>query len=130
MNLNGCFYFLLVFLLLSTPAFGLCQHAESDTSDISFSGFKDNWFGEDKAQHTVVSFILVWWGTMIHESAHQHGLNQDIRAGIGFSFTLGLAKEIHDSRKDGNRFSLKDLAADILGIGMAVLVINRLRHAG
>ena len=115
-------------MMSGTTVFGFWQKAEVDTSISSSNRFQDDWFGEDKAHHAVMSFMLTWGGTMIHDLMHDHGSNQDIRAGAGFSITLGLAKEIRDSRMSNNRFSWKDIAADLLGIAMAVLFLNRMKY--
>jgi len=119
---------LLLFMMFCMRGFGFCQKAEADTTALSSARFQDAWFGEDKAHHFMMSFMLTWWGTINHDLMHNHGSNQAIRAGAGFSFALGLAKEIRDSRMPKNRFSLKDLAADLLGIGLAVLLMNRVLY--
>jgi len=122
-------FILVLFILIlgaTIPVF--CQTAEADTAIVSSAGFQDKWFGEDKAHHFVMSFMLAWWGTMNHDLMHKHGSNQAIRAGAGFSFALGIAKEIRDCRMPNNRFSFKDLIADLLGIGLAVLLMNRMLY--
>jgi uncharacterized protein YfiM (DUF2279 family) len=40
------------------------------------------------------------------------------------SFSLGLGKEIYDHRKPSNRFSYKDLTADIVGIVIGVIIVS------
>ena len=129
MKSKSLFILFLILMISGTTVFGFWQKAEVDTSISSSDHFQDDWFGEDKVHHAVMSFMLTWWGTMTHDLMHDHGSNQDIRAGVGFSITLGLAKEIRDSRMPKNRFSWKDIVADLLGIGMAVLLLNRVKYA-
>lgn len=45
---------------------------------------------------------------------------------VAFSLSLGMIKELHDGTQKGNRFSFKDLTADILGaaIGTALFTVN------
>ena len=41
------------------------------------------------------------------------------------TFGLGLGKEFHDRRSPHGSFSYKDLAADILGIGLGLWIATR-----
>lgn len=125
MKSKSLFILPLILMMYGAPVFGFCQKAEVDTSISSSAHFQDDWFGEDKVHHTVMSFMLTWLGTLTHDLMHDHGWNQDIRAGAGFSITLGLAKEFRDRRMPKNRFSWKDIVADLLGIAMAVLLLKR-----
>ena len=120
---------LLICMLLGMTSFGFCEEADIDTTNSSTVQFRDDWFGEDKVHHAVLSFMLTWWGTMTHDLMHAHGKNQHIRAGAGFAFTLGFAKEVRDSREPNNRFSWKDIIVDLFGIGLAVFLINKVQYA-
>jgi uncharacterized protein YfiM (DUF2279 family) len=42
--------------------------------------------------------------------------------GAGTTFSLGLVKEVYDSRKTGNHFCWKDLAADTAGILLGLVI--------
>ena len=85
---------------------------------------RDSWFGKDKAFHVLGSFIIVCGGTWIHGQRYENGLGQDIRFGIGLAFTLGVAKELLDEQSPKNRFSGKDLVADLLGVILGGLVLT------
>ena len=46
-------------------------------------------------------------------------------AAVGISFGIGFLKEMRDHRQPGNRFSWKDLVADIGGIALGVVLLNQ-----
>jgi len=125
---NGRFIFFLLFFILVMSRSGFGQNLLEDSTAVASYHFQDNWLGEDKAHHFILSFMLTFWGTMQHDLLHHHGSDQAIRAGTGFSFALGLAKEVRDSRIPNNQFSLKDLTADLLGIGLAIWLMNRILY--
>ena len=83
----------------------------------------DSWFGEDKGKHFFASAILTGGGWHIS----RYYWNQPCRIsriiGISFSFSLGFAKEFNDYRS-GRIFSLKDMAANILGILFGVFLLT------
>ena len=88
------------------------------------SAQEDKWLGGDKVFHFVGSFLMVGIGTWAHSRYHRHGLEQDLRFGMGLTFSLGMVKELLDERQDTNRFSWKDMVANVLGIFLATLVIT------
>ncbi len=71
----------------------------------------DGWLGPDKVKHAAVSYVL-------YTASWREGRN-----GWTVGISVGLLKEIYDGffRKG---FSYKDLAWDLLGVGVAGL-INR-----
>ncbi|KAA3617178.1 MAG: DUF2279 domain-containing protein [Calditrichaeota bacterium] len=50
--------------------------------------------------------------------------SKSVNIALSFSFSLGLAKEIHDSRQERNIFSYKDISANLLGSLLAYLVVK------
>jgi len=44
--------------------------------------------------------------------------------GAGITFSLGLAKEIIDSQSEGNRFDMQDLAANVAGIVLGIVLLG------
>jgi uncharacterized protein YfiM (DUF2279 family) len=88
------------------------------------SAHEDEWLGADKVFHFVGSFLMVGIGTWAHSRCHRHGIEQDIRFGTGLTFSLGMVKELLDERQDTNRFSWKDMVANVLGIFLAALIIT------
>jgi uncharacterized protein YfiM (DUF2279 family) len=86
----------------------------------------DRWIAVDKGYHLIGSIIST---TGISNSCMQFAdikKEKSIRIGVGFTFALGVGKEIWDGHKNNNIFSWKDLSADILGIliGTALLQID------
>ena len=90
------------------------------------SGSYDTWFGRDKGLHLVGSFI----GTTLLANINQKsfGMNDSAskRVGVAVVFSLGIIKEVFDSRQVKNKFSVKDLLANVTGIllGFAILEID------
>lgn len=86
----------------------------------------DRWIAVDKGYHLIGSIIST---TGISYSCMKFAdikKEKSIRIGIGFTFTLGLSKELWDGHKKNNIFSWKDLSVDILGIliGTTLLQID------
>ncbi len=90
----------------------------------SLNQARDSWLAKDKAAHFLCSALLTGAGAWIHSINHNHGLGQDIRFGAGFAFILGLAKEGRDMVQPRNRWSWKDLAANLAGIALAVILLD------
>lgn len=75
---------------------------------------KDQWSGQDKAQHFMASAILT---AAASEVALRQGASSVRSANIGFLFSvsLGATKELWDSRPAGSGWSWKDFAWDMAG---------------
>ena len=85
----------------------------------------DDWLGRDKALHAGASFLLTLSGQYVLVS--KGGLSEDgaLPLSAGAALSLGVLKETADaSRATAPLFSLRDLAADALGVLLAVLVIE------
>jgi len=84
----------------------------------------DEWLGKDKFDHALVSAGLV--------AAQFYFLRQELnmraapsgQMAAGSALALGLAKEIYDKASGRGTPSWKDLLADIVGIGVAVLLVT------
>ncbi|MFQ5752684.1 MAG: hypothetical protein ACE5HI_11870 [bacterium] len=85
---------------------------------------KDPWLGEDKIQHFFASAFITGFGFLIMREPLDSSKNNSIYFGSGVSISLGIGKEIYDWRSKKGHASYKDLIADILGIGCAVLIIK------
>ncbi|OGJ86777.1 MAG: hypothetical protein A2268_13985 [Candidatus Raymondbacteria bacterium RifOxyA12_full_50_37] len=84
----------------------------------------DPFFSDDKAQHFLVSTVAVG---ALHYALTQKAKVDDGQAltiGCSLVLSLGIAKEIRDSRKQNNFFSLKDLFWDVAGISLAALHVR------
>lgn len=77
---------------------------------------KDRWLGSDKARHAIASMLICGTaGWLIHNRLDRPKQNSRL-AGAVFSMSLGVFKEVIDHRSVHNRFSWRDIAADILGV--------------
>lgn len=84
----------------------------------------DRWTGRDKLSHFAFSLGAV--GLSHHLLAAESGFNdsQSRIHAAGVAVSLGLAKEIRDQAIPGNVFSIKDLAADLLGTAVGLLLFT------
>ena len=83
----------------------------------------DDWLGRDKALHFGASFLLTLSGQYVFTD--KAGLSNDgaLPLAAGTALAIGVAKEVADSRRAAfPLFSLRDLAADALGVAAAALV--------
>ncbi len=83
----------------------------------------DDWLGYDKGLHFGASFLLTLSGQYVFTD--KAGLSNDgaLPFSVGTALALGVAKEVADSRRAAfPLFSLRDLAADALGVAAAALV--------
>ena len=86
---------------------------------------RDRFVAEDKSKHAAMSFALSAFG---YAGARTIGISHDsgvVLASAG-AFAIGVAKEIND-RRTGRDFSLRDLVADALGVGIGALLITHIR---
>lgn len=123
-------YTILIWLIIIVPLVCPAWSAESVFTSVSNDSleaarqFIDPWFSRDKGLHLVGSLMTT---VAISKSLQRFGNASAGRAtywGIGFSFSLGLGKEIYDHRKPFNRFSFKDLTADIAGIVIGSIIVS------
>ena len=84
----------------------------------------DRWFGRDKGLHFVGSMISTVAVGKTSQIFFDQSKEQSLKIGVGFTFGLGLGKELWDSTKKNNKFSYKDLTADVLGILMGSILLN------
>lgn len=134
MRLFSSLNFLLILLIFS----GYCRADEQGAPD-SYYDFtqdvtrklaritpEDRWFAPDKARHFVASMLLA--GAASYRNIHRSGLNrQEAQTrGFVFSMSLGLFKEVMDSRRPAprNHFCWKDLLYDFLGTLSGVCLLG------
>ena len=84
----------------------------------------DHWFGSDKGRHLAGSFIATGFTYLTMKRFADQPGSKSILIGVSFATALGISKEIYDSRKENNIFSIKDLTADLTGILLAYLVFR------
>ena len=85
----------------------------------------DKWFAKDKAEHLVVSVFLTGVSCSIFRDFYRNREESSIYFSAGLTLSLGLGKEFYDRRTPGGKFSYKDLAADVLGIGLGLWIATR-----
>ena len=84
----------------------------------------DSWVGKDKADHFLTSAFLTAGSFYILREEQNMSYRKSINLSIGFAFSLGIAKEIRDGLSQGRAASIKDVVADILGIGIGLFLFN------
>jgi len=85
----------------------------------------DKWWGRDKAKHFLVSAFLTGACYRICHDEFHNKEEPSLYFSAGFTFSLGLGKEIRDQTKPQKRFSYKDLVYDLMGIGVGLLIVTR-----
>ena len=100
--------------------------APSPSSPLSTadSTLTDPWFGRDKALHAAGSFLLTLSAQYVLTAKLGASEGTALPIAAGTAFSLGLAKEVADSRRPVRPlFSTRDLAADAVGVALAVGLI-------
>lgn len=82
----------------------------------------DRLFGEDKLRHFLTSFVVT---SLSASGARVAGLDHDtsLMVGAGVGTSVGIAKELHDVRREGETASFLDLLWDVAGVGAATIVV-------
>lgn len=88
--------------------------------------FSDSWFGKDKADHFLVSAFLTAGAYYFLAEEQRYNKQQAIGGSFGFAFSIGLSKEIRDGFLKGRAGSIKDIVADVLGIGATLILYSEL----
>ncbi len=86
---------------------------------------QDTWIGKDKADHLLASAFLA--GAQYYALRREFDWSHERSVNIAVSSTLviGLGKEIYDHVSRKGTPSVKDLAADVLGIAVAATLLSR-----
>jgi len=85
---------------------------------------RDPWLGRDKVLHAAGSFLLTLSAQYVLVNKLDTSEDGALPIAVGTTLSLGLAKEVADSRRRVNPlFSVRDLAADAFGIALAVGLI-------
>ena len=122
------FVFTLFILVANAKGQDSLKYNDNDSLKITNQEFKksDSWTGIDKGQHFAGSLI----GTILLSQVNNRYYNIDKShskiIGAGVVISIGLTKELFDSKKDNNIFSWKDLLANVAGIiaGVAIMEIK------
>lgn len=82
----------------------------------------DKWLSWDKFGHFFISGFLAGASYSIYHKNFNNDKKSSVYFASIFSLSLGIGKEVSDSRKPQNKFSYKDLIFDILGISTGLLI--------
>jgi putative lipoprotein len=85
----------------------------------------DRWLALDKLEHLMASAFFSGVSYSICRDFYHNRKEPSLYFSASFTLGLGVGKEIYDRKKPGGRFSYKDLAADIAGIGLGLLIATR-----
>ena len=84
---------------------------------------RDSWFGIDKIKHFFISAFIESVSYSALQAARANHRTA-LTGAIGVSAAFGVARELHDKRTPGNRFSYKDLTWDALGVGAGAVMLR------
>jgi uncharacterized protein YfiM (DUF2279 family) len=84
----------------------------------------DSWFGIDKGQHFTGSLIGTILISQVNNRYFDINKSNSKTIGTGIVFSIGITKELFDSKKDKNIFSWKDLVANVAGIITGVVIME------
>jgi len=109
----------IIFLIILLVEIVWGQSIEADSMDTS-----KKLIGFDKIQHTAVSCLLTLSGQYIFESKSDLKNKEALLFSASAAAGIGLAKELNDMNVREEQFDWGDMIANILGIGLGVLIIN------
>ncbi|MEP0546052.1 MAG: hypothetical protein ABJF88_03905 [Rhodothermales bacterium] len=93
-------------------------------SPVAPDTLRDPWLGRDKVLHAAGSFLLTLSAQYVLTSKLDTDEDTAVPIAAGSAFSLGLAKEVADSRRPVRPlFSTRDLVADAVGVALAVGLI-------
>ena len=85
----------------------------------------DRWLAQDKLEHLVVSAFFSGVTYSACRDFYNNNKESSLCFSASFTLGLGLCKEMYDKRKPQGRFSYKDLVADLVGVGLGLLIATR-----
>jgi uncharacterized protein YfiM (DUF2279 family) len=86
---------------------------------------QDKWIAWDKVEHLGVSALFSGTLYSVFHNFYDNDRKASIYLSSSLTFGLGLGKEFYDRRTPRNKFSYKDMVADVLGIGIGLLIATR-----
>ncbi len=84
----------------------------------------DPWLGFDKVQHFSFSCLITLSSQYMLVNKYKMEEKEAVYISAPLSLLVGISKEIGDKKKPKGFFSRRDLLADLLGIGVAMFLIN------
>ncbi len=123
-----------VLLLLISLSFLIQLSWADPVHEVSFSNnpsqfdtlkISDKWVAWDKVKHLGVSTFLSGVSYSVFRDFYYNKKESSIYFSATLTLGAGLGKELYDKRTPHGYFSYKDLVADILGIGLGLLIAIR-----
>jgi uncharacterized protein YfiM (DUF2279 family) len=88
---------------------------------VGMQPIKDRWIANDKYKHVVASAFLMGISYNLLRVEGKMTRKKSLILGCSFSFSLGALKEWRDWKRPQHVASIKDVAVNILGIGLGIL---------
>ncbi len=111
--------FILILAILVLAGGGKLQGQETEEKI-----YNDRWLARDKVSHLALSAALVGFSYHLLRYEQQKPVASSRNLAAGISLGWGIAKETRDASRPGNHFCFKDLAADLLGAGLGMLIFT------
>ena len=89
------------------------------------SKIADKWFAIDKVQHFSYSCLIAFGCQYILVNKLKNTEKESLPVSSALSFGAGLLKELNDLKGKNGYFSLKDMVANSVGIGVAAIIIDQ-----
>ncbi|PJA26150.1 MAG: hypothetical protein CO189_12410 [candidate division Zixibacteria bacterium CG_4_9_14_3_um_filter_46_8] len=89
------------------------------------AGANDKWLGEDKFRHIALSAFISVFSYKVSRFHFNFSENKSVNCAVGVTLSLGSLKELYDSKHPDQTASFKDIAADLLGIGLGIFIATR-----
>ncbi len=93
-----------------------------DGIDLRSDVDQDRWLGEDKIAHLTLSLFISGMCYKIYHDNYYNDRVSSLFFSGGFTLSLGLTKEFHDKNSPKDKFSCKDLIADMVGISIGLVL--------
>lgn len=115
-----------MFLLIVCLPCAVGAQTPADTSAAkSVCRAGDAWFGRDKADHLAVSAAVTAAQYYALHRESELSSRRSLQAAALSTLVLGVAKEVYDATARRRCASAKDLAADVLGVALTILLIHK-----
>ena len=123
---------LLVFLFVASgvllaPGDALASRqpqSKSTANDSTRTKIADRWHGADKYSHFTVSAFLTAGQMFVLQDRTDIAEDRSLAIAVSSTALIGIAKEVYDGVSKKGTPSLKDLLADFVGIGVAVMIFK------
>lgn len=84
----------------------------------------DPWFSKDKFDHAVLSSFFTAGQIFTYRQTFDWPTGDAVRYAVIGTGLLGIGKEVYDCVSGRGKASLKDMVADMAGIGLAILIFR------